>query len=138
MSCCWCWCREGDRLLWRSPAPGITFEDLEMVGRALVTGGVPIAEMNTVRRQLSSVKNGGIAKMAGERPVASLLISDVVDGPRRRHRFRAHPGRRHHPRRCPGGADRLPTDAQNPTFSGGVPRGLVIFYRKARQGTRSR
>ncbi len=71
----------GGSSLMEVPAPGITFEDLEMVGRALVTGGVPIAEMNTVRRQLSSVKNGGIAKVAGERPVASLLISDVVDGP---------------------------------------------------------
>ena len=71
----------GGSALMEVPAPGITFADLQEVGRVLVTGGVPIAEMNVVRRHLSAVKNGGIARIAGGRRVASLLISDVVDGP---------------------------------------------------------
>ena len=71
----------GGSSLMEVPAPGITFEDLAAAGRALVTGGVPISEMNVVRRHLSSIKNGGIARMAGGRPLATLLISDVVDGP---------------------------------------------------------
>lgn len=71
----------GGSSLMEAPAPGITFDDLAAAGRALVTGGVPISEMNVVRRHLSSVKNGGIARMAGDRPLATLLISDVVDGP---------------------------------------------------------
>ncbi len=71
----------GGSSLMEVPVPGITFQDLAAVGRALVTGGVPISEMNIVRRHLSAVKNGGIARMAGGRPLATLLISDVVDGP---------------------------------------------------------
>lgn len=71
----------GGSSLMEVPAPGITFEDLKEVSRALVTGGVPIGEMNVVRRHLSAVKNGGIAERAGGRNVTSLLISDVVDGP---------------------------------------------------------
>ena len=71
----------GGSSLMEVPAPGITFDDLAAAGRALVTGGVPISEMNVVRRHLSSIKNGGIARSAGSRPLATLMISDVVDGP---------------------------------------------------------
>ncbi|MDE0233581.1 MAG: DUF4147 domain-containing protein [bacterium] len=71
----------GGSSLMEVPAPGITFDDLAAAGRALVTGGVPISEMNVVRRHLSSIKDGGITRMAGGRPLATLLISDVVDGP---------------------------------------------------------
>ncbi|MDE0188436.1 MAG: DUF4147 domain-containing protein [bacterium] len=71
----------GGSSLMEVPAPGITFDDLTAAGRALVTGGVPISEMNVVRRHLSSIKNGGITRIAGGRPLATLLISDVVDGP---------------------------------------------------------
>ena len=71
----------GGSSLMEVPAPGITFADLAAAGRALVTGGVPISEMNVVRRHLSSIKNGGITRVAAGRPMATLLISDVVDGP---------------------------------------------------------
>lgn len=71
----------GGSSLMEVPAPGVTFDDLAAAGRALVTGGVPISEMNVVRRHLSSIKNGGIARMAAGRPLVTLLISDVVDGP---------------------------------------------------------
>lgn len=71
----------GGSSLMEVPAPGITFQDLQEVGRTLVTGGVPITRMNIVRRHLSAVKNGGVVKAARAGRVASLLISDVVDGP---------------------------------------------------------
>lgn len=71
----------GGSALMEVPAPGITFSDLQETGKALVTGGVPITEMNIVRRHLSATKNGGLARAATGRGVASLLISDVVDGP---------------------------------------------------------
>ncbi len=70
----------GGSSLMEVPAAGTTFEDLQQVGRALVTGGVPITEMNIVRRHLSAVKNGALAGAASGR-MAALLISDVVDGP---------------------------------------------------------
>ena len=71
----------GGSALMEVPAPGIAYEDLQAVGRALVTGGAPITEMNVVRRHLSAVKNGGVAEAAGGRDLFTLLISDVVDGP---------------------------------------------------------
>ena len=71
----------GGSSLMEVPARGITFEDLQQVGRTLVTGGVPITEMNIVRRHLSAVKNGGVFEMSRAESAASLLISDVVDGP---------------------------------------------------------
>lgn len=71
----------GGSSLMEVPARGITFEDLQKVGRTLVTGGVPITEMNILRRHLSAVKNGGVIEASRARSAASLLISDVVDGP---------------------------------------------------------
>ena len=71
----------GGSSLMEVPARGITFEDLQQVGRTLVTGGVPITEMNIVRRHLSAVKNGGVLEVSRAGEAASLLISDVVDGP---------------------------------------------------------
>ena len=71
----------GGSSLMEVPVRGITFEDLQKVGRTLVTGGVPITEMNIVRRHLSAVKNGGVLEMSRAGRAASLLISDVVDGP---------------------------------------------------------
>ena len=71
----------GGSALMEVPASGISFGDLQEVGRLLVTGGVPIAEMNVVRRHLSEVKNGGIARNASGCRMVSLLISDVLDGP---------------------------------------------------------
>ena len=71
----------GGSSLMEVPAQGISFEDLQQVGRALVTGGVPITEMNIVRRHLSAVKNGGVLEVSRAGKAASLLISDVVDGP---------------------------------------------------------
>ncbi len=71
----------GGSSLMEVPAAGIGFDDLQNVGRALVTGGVPITEMNMVRRHLSAVKNGALGRVAAGRRMATLLISDVVDGP---------------------------------------------------------
>ncbi len=71
----------GGSSLMEVPAAPMTFDDLQKVGRVLVTGGVPITKMNIVRRHLSAVKNGGLARATGARLVATLLISDVVDGP---------------------------------------------------------
>ncbi|MGI9665542.1 MAG: glycerate kinase type-2 family protein [Acidimicrobiia bacterium] len=46
----------------------------------LMDAGVPIGDVNTVRRHLSELKDGGVLRRSLV-PVTTLLISDVVDGP---------------------------------------------------------
>ncbi len=70
----------GGSALVELPADDLDVDDLAATQHALMDRGVPIHDLNVVRRQLSRVKNGGIVRAHG-RPVATLLISDVIDGP---------------------------------------------------------
>jgi hydroxypyruvate reductase len=55
----------------------ISLDDLIATYRALVHSGAPIAEINTVRKHLSAVKGGRLARMAFPAQLVSLLVSDV-------------------------------------------------------------
>ncbi len=57
----------------------ISLEDLIATYRALVHSGAPIAEMNAIRKHLSAVKGGRLARAAFPAQQVSLLISDVPD-----------------------------------------------------------
>lgn len=57
----------------------ISLEDLIGTYRALVHSGAPIAEMNAIRKHLSAVKGGRLARAAFPAQQVSLLISDVPD-----------------------------------------------------------
>lgn len=59
------------------PASGITLEDKRLVNRALLRSGMPIREMNVVRRSLSAVKGGRLALAAAPARVVTYVISDV-------------------------------------------------------------
>jgi hydroxypyruvate reductase len=59
------------------PVDGITLADLQAVGEWALASGRPIGEVNAVRRQLSRIKGGGLAAMAGTRRALALMISDV-------------------------------------------------------------
>lgn len=59
------------------PAPGLTMDELRTVNRALLASGAPIADMNLVRRHLSSIKGGRLAQACGAAAVLTLVISDV-------------------------------------------------------------
>ena len=59
------------------PAPGLTLDDKQTVGRALLKSGATISEMNCVRRHLSSIKGGRLAAACHPARVLTLLISDV-------------------------------------------------------------
>src|SRR5690349_11840872 len=63
---------------WIAPADGITFTQKQQLTRALLRSGAPIGEINTVRKHLSRIKGGRLAR-AGQRAAAivSLAISDV-------------------------------------------------------------
>lgn len=58
----------------------ISLEDLVTTYRALVHSGAPIAEINAVRKHLSAVKGGRMAKMAAPAQQLSILVSDVPEG----------------------------------------------------------
>jgi glycerate 2-kinase len=67
----------GGSALLVAPAEGLTLADKQSVNRTLLKSGASISEMNTVRKHLSRIKGGKLAKAAYPAHVATLLISDV-------------------------------------------------------------
>ena len=63
------------------PAPGLTLTDLQDTTDLLLRSGATIVELNAVRKHLSQIKGGGLARLAGRAPVVSLILSDVVGDP---------------------------------------------------------
>ncbi|MFQ3456349.1 glycerate kinase [Bradyrhizobium sp. UFLA01-814] len=63
---------------WIAPVEGVTFVQKQQVNRALLRSGAPIGEMNTVRKHLSRIKGGRLAR-AGQHAaeIVTLAISDV-------------------------------------------------------------
>ena len=62
------------------PQEGISIEDMRKTTEALLRSGAPIEEMNVVRKHLSAILGGNLARVAiakGAR-VEALLISDVT------------------------------------------------------------
>jgi len=57
----------------------ISLDDLIATYRALVYSGAPIAEINAIRKHLSSVKGGRLAQAAFPAQQVSLLVSDVPE-----------------------------------------------------------
>jgi len=57
----------------------ISLDDLIATYRALVHSGAPIAEINAVRKHLSAVKGGRLAKAAFPAHQVSILVSDVPE-----------------------------------------------------------
>jgi hydroxypyruvate reductase len=62
---------------WIAPAKGLKFSDKQTVTRALLRSGANIGEINTVRRHLSRIKGGRLARHAYPAKVVTLAISDV-------------------------------------------------------------
>ncbi len=63
------------------PMKGLTLEDLKGVNSLLLASGANIKEINTIRKHLSAIKGGRLAKAAnknGEPTIISLIISDVI------------------------------------------------------------
>lgn len=68
----------GGSALLVSPVQGVTLADKQAVTRLLLASGANIHETNTVRKHLSRVKGGGLARLAHPATVVSLILSDVV------------------------------------------------------------
>jgi len=59
------------------PAAGVTLADKQAITRRLLASGAPIQEINAVRRRLSAIKGGGLARVIGARHILAFAISDV-------------------------------------------------------------
>lgn len=57
---------------------GLTLADLQRVNQWLLASGLPIDQMNTLRRRVSRIKGGQLCEYLGGRPARVLLISDVL------------------------------------------------------------
>src|SRR5579859_8158373 len=62
---------------WIAPADGISFEQKQKLTRALLRSGAPIGEVNTVRKHLSRIKGGRLARAGQRAEIVTLAISDV-------------------------------------------------------------
>jgi len=63
------------------PLESITLDDKLAVTRFLSAAGAPIDELNTVRKQLSRIKGGGLARACRAGTLVALVISDVLGDP---------------------------------------------------------
>lgn len=60
------------------PRPPIALDDLRKLNNLLLRSGAPIGAINTVRKSISQIKAGGLARHAYPAKVLSLILSDVV------------------------------------------------------------
>jgi glycerate 2-kinase len=68
----------GASALLADPAPPIELADLKELTGDLLKSGADIGEINTVRKHVSVLKGGGLARLAHPAPTVALLLSDVV------------------------------------------------------------
>src|SRR5579883_3401677 len=71
----------GGSALWPAPADGLTLEEKQEVTYLLLRAGATIRELNAVRKHLSEMKGGQLARWAAPANVISLIISDVIGDP---------------------------------------------------------
>ncbi len=69
-------CGGGSALL-PCPPGGLTLADEIALNRALLASGAPISEMNVLRKHVSGIKGGRLARAAAPARVASLVVSDI-------------------------------------------------------------
>ncbi|MHB0958372.1 MAG: glycerate kinase type-2 family protein [Pirellulaceae bacterium] len=78
---CLCLLSGGGSALLPAPIDGITLQDKQAVTRHLSSSGANIQQLNTVRKQLSRIKGGGLARACRAGRLITLIISDVLGDP---------------------------------------------------------
>lgn len=68
----------GGSSLFELPAEGVTLKELKDINNQLLRSGASITEINTIRKRLSKVKGGRLARMVAPAQVYSLVLSDVL------------------------------------------------------------
>jgi hydroxypyruvate reductase len=71
----------GGSALMPLPVAGITLPEKQEVTRQLLACGATINEMNALRKHISRVKGGQLARLASPATLLSLILSDVVGDP---------------------------------------------------------
>jgi hydroxypyruvate reductase len=71
----------GGSALLTLPAAGVTLKDIQVLTGQLLACGASIDEINTLRKHVSRVKGGQLARAAHPAPVINLMLSDVVGDP---------------------------------------------------------
>ena len=61
--------------------PRVPLQDWQQLNQALLASGCTIKELNCVRKQLDTVKGGGLAQLAAPASYVTLILSDVVGNP---------------------------------------------------------
>lgn len=62
------------------PVPGVSLDDLRTMTDVLLRSGATINEINTLRKHISQVKGGQLARRSAA-PIISLILSDVIGSP---------------------------------------------------------
>ena len=60
------------------PAPPITLAEKQATTSLLLASGADIHSINTIRKHLSAIKGGQLARMAARTPIETLILSDVI------------------------------------------------------------
>jgi hydroxypyruvate reductase len=60
------------------PADPVTLEEKQQMTKLLLACGADIHEINTIRKHISGIKGGQLARLAAPATVESLLLSDVI------------------------------------------------------------
>lgn len=68
----------GGSALLELPKPGIGLKDLLQVNEDLLRSGARIEQINVVRKSISMIKGGGLARLAAPARVLTFILSDVV------------------------------------------------------------
>jgi len=60
------------------PIPGLSLEEKRIITKQLLASGAPISEINCIRKHLSQIKGGWLARAIAPAPSLTLAISDVA------------------------------------------------------------
>ncbi len=68
----------GGSALWALPPDGVSLADIQQTTRLLLRGGVEIEALNAVRKHLSRISGGRLARRVAPARLVALVLSDVV------------------------------------------------------------
>jgi len=71
----------GGSALTPAPVDGVSLRDKQETTRLLLACGANIVELNAIRKHLSRIKGGGMARVAFPATVVALMLSDVIGDP---------------------------------------------------------
>ena len=68
----------GASALTPAPASGITLAEKQITTKLLLDAGADIFELNTIRKHISTLKGGQLARLAAPATIITLILSDVI------------------------------------------------------------